>query len=228
MTKSRHILPPRKQWCDEELEALRARYAEAPTAELAEEFGCKIHIVYKKANDLGLQKSEAFRKGPASGRLKSGDERGVEFRFVKGGTSYNKGRTGYDPGGRSRETRFQKGQRPCNWMPVGAHRINSLGYLDRKIRDDKHGALNWEGVHRLVWVAANGPIPRGHVVAFKPGRRTAKLEAITMDALELLTLAQNGERNIFHNRYPKAIGELIHLKGQITRQIRKREREEQN
>lgn len=228
MTKSRGILPPRRQWRDDELNMLRARYADVPAAELARELGCKIHIVHAKANKLGLKKSEAFHESPASGRLKPGDLRGAATRFVKGGVSHNAGRKGLDMGGRSHETRFKKGQRPFNWVPVDSYRVNSLGYLDRKIRDDRRGALNWEGVHRLVWIEANGPIPRGHVVAFKQGRRTIKLEEITADALELITNAEMGRRNIFHNRYPKAIGELIHLKSRITKEIRRREREEQN
>lgn len=228
MTKSRGILPPRRQWRVDELNMLRARYADVSAAELARELGCKIHIVHAKANKLGLKKSEAFHKSPASGRLKPGDQRGATTRFVKGGVSHNAGRKGLDMGGRSHETRFKKGQRPFNWVPVGSYRVNSLGYLDRKIRDDRRGALNWEGVHRLVWIEANGPVPRGHVVAFKHGRHTAKLEEITLDAIELITTKENCLRNSYVTRYPKEIGDLIRLKGQITRQIRQREREEQN
>jgi hypothetical protein len=228
VTKSRGILPPRRQWREDELSMLRARYADAPAAEIAKELGCKIHIVYAKAHELGLQKSDAFHEGPASGRLKPGHQIGTQTRFVKGGVSHNKHIKGYDPGGRSRETRFKKGQRPINWLPIGAYRVNSLGYLDTKVREDRKGALNWEGVHRLAWIETHGPIPPGHVVAFKPGRRTVDPKKITADALELITNAENGRRNIFHNRYPKAIGELIHLKAQITKQIRRREREEQN
>lgn len=228
MTKSRGMLPRRRQWRDDELELLRTRYADTSTADLAREFGCKIHVVYAKAYKLGLQKSGTFYESPASGRMKPGDQRGAGTRFVKGGISHNKHIKGYDPGGRSRDTRFKKGQRPVNWVPVGSYRVNSIGYLDRKIRDDRKGALNWEGAHRLVWIEANGPIPRGHVVAFKSGRRTTDPKKITADALELITNAENGRRNIFHNRYPRAIGELIHLKSQITKQIRRREREEQN
>lgn len=227
MTKSRGILTPRRKWCDNEMAMLRVRYADTPVAVIAGELGCKVHVVYRMAKKLRLRKSEAFLSGPMSGRT-GFDDRGASFRFQPGHTSHNAGKVGLDVGGRSHDTRFKQGHRPRNWMPIGAHRVNSEGYLDRKICESKRGGANWCAVHRLVWIEAHGPVPPGHLVAFKPGRHTTKLSEITLDALQLITYEECMRRNSYHANYPKEIGELIRLKGQITREIRRREREKQD
>lgn len=208
---------------------LRARYANTSTIELARQLGCKLHIAYAKANKLGLKKSVEFLASEQSGRVsKSNNHGSAKTRFTKGHQTWSKGKLGLDMGGRSHDTRFRKGERPRNWMPIGAHRVNSLGYLDRKVSEHRRGGLNWTAVHRLVWIEAHGPIPRGHVLTFRPGRRSVVLAQITLDAIELITRKEHARRNSYHTNYPAAIGELIRLKGQITRQIRRREREEQD
>lgn len=47
------------------------------------------------------------------------------------------------------------------------------GYLERKVTDDPalYPARRWVFEHRLVWEAANGPIPDGHVIVFLDGDR---------------------------------------------------------
>ena len=68
---------------------------------------------------------------------------------------------------------FKKGEKPRNWMPVGAEVVNGAGYLVRKMNEDpdKRGAERWAAVHRLAWVEANGPVPRGHRIVFLDGDR---------------------------------------------------------
>ena len=79
-------------------------------------------------------------------------------------------------------------------------------------------------MHRLVWIEANGPVPDGHVVRFKPGRRTTDVEMITLDAIECVTLAQNMKRNSFRNNYPPEVVKLIENRAHLQRMINKRQR----
>ncbi len=79
-------------------------------------------------------------------------------------------------------------------------------------------------VARLVWEEANGPIPPGHAVVFKPGRATTERQAITPDALELLSRGELMKRNTRHN-YPPELNALLSLKAALTRRINRRTKE---
>lgn len=122
-------------------------------------------------------------------------------------------------------TRFQPGQRPHTWLPVGSYRISPDGHLERKV-NDLPGAnhVRWHPVARLVWEAINGPVPKGHMVVFRPGRKTAKLEDITLDRVECITRGENARRNHPQSKSPE-LGKLVQLRGAITRQINRRTRE---
>jgi hypothetical protein len=85
-------------------------------------------------------------------------------------------------------------------------------------------ARRWVGVHRIVWEAAHGPIPAGHVVCFLPGRRTAHATPIRFDALELVSRAELARRNHPVTRDPE-LANLVQLKGAITRQMNRIARE---
>lgn len=114
----------------------------------------------------------------------------------------------------------RSGKAAQHWVPIGSLRVNSDGYLDRKVRED-HGSRNWVCVHRLVWEEANGPTPAGHAVVFKPGRRTTSIDQITLDALELVTRAELMRRNTIH-RYPRELKQAIRLVGKLRRTIEDR------
>ncbi|MGH8431787.1 MAG: HNH endonuclease signature motif containing protein, partial [Solimonas sp.] len=77
-------------------------------------------------------------------------------------------------------------------------------------------------VHRLLWEEHFGPIPAGHTVVFRNRDKTNT----RIDNLELITRAELMRRNSYHNNYPKEIGRVIQLRGQIVRQINKRARHE--
>jgi HNH endonuclease len=224
MTKSRGINRPHRRWTELEVALLTKNYADSRTEDLATVLERPLHQVYGKARKLGLAKSQEYLDSPAACRLRRGDEVGKAYRFEKGIVPANKGlrRPGYSLGrGRMRETQFKAGQKCKNWLPIGSHRINGDGYLDRKITDTGYPPRDWKGVHRLVWEAANGPIPAGHIVRFKDGRRTTDVALITLDALELLTLAENLARN----RLPPELQALAQLRGVLTRTINRRARE---
>lgn len=234
VTKSRHILLPRKRWTDAELAILRSDYPERTTALIAEQLGRALHTVYQKAMNLGLRKSEAFNALPASGRLLPSSTRGLGTRFKPGQVPPNKGlrRPGWAPG-RMSETQFKKGRRPedaLNYLPIGSLRVSRDGYLERKVTDDQTlvPARRWVCVHRLVWIEQNGPVPQGHVICFRRGRQSSELAKITLDAIECISRKELARRNRMWVVYPKPLASLIHLRGQLKRRIRQKESHVQN
>lgn len=214
-----------KPWTPTEVEMLTRLYADTPTAELASLFGRPAHSVFGKARSLGLSKSSDFFESAASGRLRRGENVGKATRFQKGHVPANKGlrRPGFSPG-RMGEGQFRKGEKPKNWKPVGSERIFG-GYLQRKMTDTGYPPRDWKFVHRLVWEAANGPIPSGHVVIFKDGNRSN----VALPNLELVNRAELGRKNVIWNRYPRELAETICLAGALKRKINRRaDREKQN
>ncbi len=224
MTKSRGIMAPRQPWSAADLDILRTRYPNEPTQALAGSLGRTVSRVYQKANALGLQKSEAFKASPASGRTTG--RQGIGTRFEKGAAPWNKG-THFAAGGRSVETRFKFEQSPHNTLPIGSLRIAPDGSLQRKINNNPgSNSVRWRGLHELVWTAVHGPVPPKHIVVFKPGCKTIDPDQITVDQVECISLADNMRRNTLR-RYPTEIAQLIQLRGAVTRQINKRSSSEQ-
>lgn len=217
-----------KPWSDEDLVRLKREYADAHTPELARSLGRPVFSVYNKAYSLGLKKSTAYLASPLAGRTDG--KRGGVSRFKSGHETWNKGVqgvTGHHPN--TVRTQFKKGSMhgaaQHNYVPIGSERISKDGYLERKVNDDHPTpARRWVGVHRLVWEAANGPIPRGHVVCFRPGRKSAEAARITIDGLELVSRAELARRNHPVTRSPE-LAKLVQLKGAITRQINRIARE---
>ena len=205
-----------------EIATIKQLYADIPAAQIAWLLKRTVSMVYANARRLGLAKSAAFLAGPTSGRIRPGEHRaGCEVgQFKPGQASWSlgtKGLVGTQPG--CRATQFKKGGKPANWQPVGSYRINSYGVLDQKI-NDLPGASNlrWKPVTRLVWEAANGPIPKGMCVCFKPGRRSTDPASITPDALVLLT---RREKALVEGicAMPPELANLHRLRGQLTRAI---------
>lgn len=201
-------------WTPAQVRALRRRYANTATADLVAALGHPAGSIYNQASKLGLRKSPAY--------FIDGHTKGAASRFQTGQTPWNKGQP-YQAGGRSAETRFKPG-RPAsdarNYLPIGSLRINHEGYLERKMTDDPSLApvRRWTPIHRLVWEAANGPVPPSHVVAFKNNARTTVEAEITLDRLECVSRADMARRNHPRRRSPE-LGALYQLKGAIKRQL---------
>jgi hypothetical protein len=225
----------RRRWSPEHEALLRHMYPDAPMPTMVDALDRTAAQIYRKAADLGLHRSEAYLASPLACRLRRENHPGVATQFKKGQVSHNKGlrRPGWFRG-RMKETQFKKGRlahEARNYVPIGTTKLSKDGYLERKVTDDPtlFPARRWVGVHRLVWEAANGPVPPGHAVAFLPGRRTADESLITLDALELVSRAELMRRNTYH-RYPKEIALAIQLRGALVRKINRKvkELEEQN
>jgi len=215
------IASPRayRHWLPAELAQLAAQYPHMPTVVVAAMFDRPISAVYQKAAGMGLRKSEEYLASPAAYRFRRGGGVGRRNRFPKGHVPANKGlrRPGYHAG-RMRETQFKKGHRPHTWKPVGSERINADGYRDRKVTDTGYPPRDWVGIHRLNWVAAHGPVPKGNIVAFKDGNKLNP----ALENLELRSQADNMRRNTIWARYPKDLAEVVMLAGALKRQINNR------
>lgn len=213
-------------WTQIELTILHRYYPDHPTRAIAEALGRTDRQVYQKARSLGLKKSNAYLDSPHACRLRRGDNVGKAHRFEKGHVPANKGlrRPGWAPG-RMAETQFKKGvmagAAQHNYVPIGSLRVTKYGALERKVTDDPsiYPAKRWRPVAHLVWEAANGSIPDGHLVRFKPGMHTTVEGEITLDRLECIAYAENMRRNSLH-RYPKEIALAIQLRGAFNRKIR--------
>lgn len=226
MTKSRGILPPRKPWTAADDDAMRRFYPDTLARDLAAQLGRTEKAVHARAKNLGVRKSEEWLAGPMAQRLDG--HRGSGCRFQPGHKPWSagtKGVCGTHEG--SRATQFKPGRKPQearNYLPIGSYRLNHDGYLERKMTDDPAlmPARRWTAVHRLVWADANGAIPEDRIVVFKVGRRTAVLEEITVDRLECVTRAEHAARV----RLAPELMQIHQLRGQITRQINKRLKEQ--
>ena len=226
MTKSRGILAPRHRWTEAELATLRQFYPDMSTQQVAVLLSLKAGSVYAKANSLGLRKSDAFLSTDRCTRIPRGRAapRMRATQFEPGHSSWNKGRKGVNYDG-MQATQFKPGQKPHTWVPIGSYRISGDGALERKVGDvPGPNHLRWHPVSRLVWEAANGPVPKGHMVIFRPGKKTTVLAEITLDRLELISRAEHARRNHPNSRSPE-LAQLVQLKGAITRQVNRIRRE---
>jgi hypothetical protein len=229
----------RRFWTPGELEALRSLYADTPTKEIARQLGRTLTTVYGTAQKLGLAKSEAYLASPAACRLRrEASAASIATRFKPGIVPHNKGlrRPGYSEGrGRMQQTQFKKGSRTGaaadNWCPIGTIRADPEGYQRIKIREYEHGkeasgfgnTKIWPLLGRHVWEQHHGPIPKGHAVVFKDGRRDncdiANLECISRRDLMLRNSSQ---------RWGKEVFEVIQLRGALNRKLRSLTREKQD
>jgi hypothetical protein len=108
-----------------------------------------------------------------------------------------------------------------NRKPIGSTRICAKdGYVYIKVGEGEH---QQQPLHRVNWVKANGPIPKGWLVAFRDGD---KLNC-EIGNLVLISCKENMNRNSLHN-YPPEIAKLMQLRGVLTNQINKRMNNEQN
>lgn len=220
----------RRPWTEYEDGVLRAHYASTLTADLAELLNRSLSSTFQRARKLGLEKAVEWIAETARQRSAKPDHGGRAHQFKPGVPSWSKGtkgRVGVQEG--CKATQFKKG-RPAeearNYRPIGSLRITRDGILERKVTDDPsiYPARRWVSVARLVWEAANGPIPAKHLVRFKHGMATVQADEITVDRLECVSRAEHMRTHTYH-QYGPEVASVVQLRGAITRQINKRTKE---
>ena len=219
----------RRPYTEAEDEFLRRNYPHSSIHELVRDMRRKIPSISHRAFLLGLRKDPAYLRKLQVAEGKRLLIFGNGHRFKKGDTPANKGlrRPGYSIGrGRMRETQFKKGQLPGNCLPVGTVRANSDGYLRVKVADAPNAGIgatskNWDFVHKRVWGAAHGPIPKGYRIWWKDGDRSN----CALENLELLSGPEHMARTTLH-KMPAEIVAVIRMRGGLVRRIRRIERGE--
>lgn len=224
----------RRAWSDTEMELLADWYPDLPMPDLMALLGRSEKSIYSQAHLQGLKRSQQYMDSDYSGRVQRGklDPRMVATQLKPGNVPWNAGRKGWQAGGRSVETRFTTGMLPPNTLPLGSLRVitstDGIQQLERKVSDDPGPAhKRWRSVHRLVWEAAHGPVPAGHIVVFRLGMKTLVEADITLDRVECITRAENARRNHPASRNPEVF-KLVQLKGAITRQVNRIAKERKN
>jgi hypothetical protein len=185
------------------------------------------------ANRLKLHKDAEYKAAVQRNRNVKLSGSGVPYRFKPGRVPANKGKKmpGWAPG-RMAETQFKKGERSLaaekNWHPIGTIHADSEGFMRVKIREHEPGEPTgwgnrhvWEYVHKRVWVAAKGAVPKGHVIAFKDGKRSN----VAIENLECISRRELLRRNCIHN-LPKELVSVIRLAGVLNRKLRQHGKEQ--
>lgn len=213
----------RRYWTVAEVEQLRRCYADEPTDAIARALGREVRQVHAKAVAMGLKKSHEAKSAASRKVMADPEHGGRRSQFQPGLVPWNAGTKGLaGQHENSRATQFKPGSRPVTWVPVGSYRLDPDGYLQVKYSDEPGSPTRrWMGVHRAVWEAASGPTPAGHVVVFKVGRFSTRLEDITLDALELVSRAELMVRNSIHRMHPQ-LAEVSRLRGTLKRAINQR------
>lgn len=224
---------PRTHWTPQAVETLRRRYPHEHSADIARDLGVPLKAVHGKASSLGLRKSRETIARIARDRMLDPAHPARRAQFQPGFTPWNAGKpgsTGLHPNTSAHHFRPGQvnGRAKQLEVPVGTQRINKDGVLTRKVAAVSGPYHHrWTAVHRLVWEAAHGPVPKGHAVVFREGRRSTDPARITPDALELVTRQELMRRNSYHARLPPEVARLVQLRGAITRAINRRLREQQ-
>lgn len=183
----RDYVPPRTAFVaipgfEEWFEAIQSGKTAAEVSELAKEM---------LGLDMTPSQVRTFRKNH---RIQSGRQ----TRFQAGHVPYSKGKRqeeymsaeGLE---RTRATRYKKGNRPHNWMPVGTIKEKSDGYLWIKIAEPSE----WVQYQRWIWMQAGRVIPNGCLVTFLDGNK----RNFDLDNLAVVTGGESAEMTTRHLRF---------------------------
>lgn len=119
---------------------------------------------------------------------------GQDTQFQEGHSPWNKGRKGWDAGGRSKETRFKKGNTPPQQKPKG-----TVSRIESKKKDGSteiayYVNIDWKGDRKphnnyrwYLWEVDNQQDrPKGHVLIVKNGDP----DDIRIENLQLISRAE--------------------------------------
>ena len=192
-------------------------YADMHNDAITEFLGIKRTDLISRACKLGLKKSKKIMREVVQRRAVNFD---TKHQFKPGLVPWNKGMRGFDPVlGRGL---YRDGLGAPHAVPIGTTRLRGAipqlpkarMYLEKKIAEPSV----WVRVHRLVWEQANGPVPEGYIIVFKPGQHTTIEEEITPEKLECITRLELANRNHPINKCPE-LAQIYQLKSAISRQI---------
>jgi len=150
-------------YTEEQEQFIRNNYTGKSAAEMTAIFNSRF-----KANKKTLQQIKTFvhNRGITSGRTGC---------FPKGNKPWNTGTKGQGLTGPNRGS-FKKGSVPPNRKPIGTERTCPKdGFILVKVAEpNPHtGApTRYKHKHVYIWEQANGPVPKGMVVAFIDGEKT--------------------------------------------------------
>jgi hypothetical protein len=210
----------RRRFTDGDIEFVRTHFATMRSEDIARATGHPVYSVRGMANRLGLKKDAGFLAEMAREYAMRADHPMRRSCFKKGHAPANRGRKQAEwMSGemieRSAAGRFDTGHVPANYRPVGSERINADGYIEMKVYG---GLRGWRAKHRVVWEQHNGPIPAGCNVQFRDGNR----RNCVIENLYVISRAEQlKDENSFYIRYPEDVRDLIHLKGEMKRQLNK-------
>lgn len=145
-----------KKYTTEQISYIAANIKGRSYRELTDMFNKQFGMELNVSTMISL----AFRHGLRNERDCRFNKGWEPTQFKKGQAPWNKGKKGITIGGK--KTQFKKGSKPWNYKPVGTERISADGYVEIKIADPK----TWKSKHILIWEAAHGPVPEGHVIIF--------------------------------------------------------------
>lgn len=191
----------RHEWTEEEEQIMRRHYADTPNKEIMKMIPRhSLQAIYRKANGLGLNKSEEFmlEQNRRLGKALAECDAAKANQFNKGHEPMNKGLKQEEymsPEAieRSKATRFSEGHKPHNTLFDGAITIRhdhpkrgGSPYMHIRISEGE-----WKQYHRYLWEKHRGPVPEKHVIVFIDGNTMN----CSLDNLECITMAENARRN---------------------------------
>lgn len=196
-----------RKWNQSKRDRVRELYPCMKNIDIAKELGLKESSVAALAFKMKLRKDPAFLKECCS-----------KGYFNPGQIPVNKGLKQVDYMSpdmikRTMATRFKPGHRPLNSMPVGGETDKTKGgYIKVKIAEPNV----WRYKQRLIWEAANGPIPKGYNVQFKDGNR----KNCDISNLYIISKHNQVNQNSIH-RYPAEIKSAIMAAARLKKAIKR-------
>lgn len=198
----------RFDWNEEKIEILRALYPEHSAEYIAEKLNTRTHVIYKKAESLGLKKTPEYL---AALNKRMGEQlmkKGFQKRFQKGQKPWCAGKKiGSHPN--SAKTQFKKGERPRNALPVGAL-AKPAGYWKIKLAEPNV----WDFLHLHLWKQTHGEIEKGICIIFKDKNP----DNCVIENLEGVTRKELYKRNSVHE-LPEELRNTIYTLGRLKRAI---------
>jgi hypothetical protein len=115
---------------------------------------------------------------------------------------------------KTKATRFKKGLRPHNSLPVGTIVKKKERFSEKVYKYEVQPAGKMLLYQRIIWERTKGKIPLGHCLWFLDGNSLN----CSIENLELITRAENMKRNTICH-YPIELKETIILKNKINKKL---------